>query len=825
MKIIEPRAYQERIVQKTLKAIDEGHQNILIESPMGSGKTVMGLMIARALNEQFGWKTGWTAMRKHLLHQASEENQNTFQLPSLRFFSTFSNEIANDIELEPVDVLIEDEAHHSASATSVENYKIIRPKVNIGLSVGGESLVIVRQFGVIRSLKISELVTSFDHQLGEFHYLGPDDAVEVRAFDGTSFVWKQIKAVLGHKLGDKKLLRIRTALGRTLDVTEDHSVFKACPATEYALVGASAGSRRKEPMHPTLVLGSELQVGDYLILEDSISPNETDPIIDLTTECDQDWVIAGNFEARVRGLCCTRPSGHKILFRRKNGRFGWYLTSAEYDYNDGPGRLYRSGNGHWCSSHLPLASLAYLLGQYVGDGWRDGPRALFAVHNDQVSDFLLSLAELDPYVQYTYSVSPSPSGGNSSEITINNKFIADLLWSLCGESALTKRIPPIMFSATRSTIKEFLRGLMDSDGHLATKKQRYYLTTTSTTLADGLIELLRFVDIAASRSSSPPMLGGVVNGRQIMGRHRRYSIHYSWWQSIGCNHGVYGRRKSVNLKTAGIPVKVIEIETVDDEYVYDIAVADDEWQTFVANGFLVHNTATPFRTDRVKLCYSRIIKDAGIRSLIDQGYLSPFHQYIFQESWTPEAVSRHYLADPARWGKSVVFFNTEIEAQECGERIRAGGVKAEVVTGSSDQETQIDMFNNHDTDVLVNMVVLTEGFDSTILKTAWVRPGSKGPTMQMGGRALRKHHDPAVKSIAQIVQNGVTHQPFTKIASAEMKYVCNDGITWEDRQMNERVNQASRAAIKAIAQIDVKIPPLLKKFSKKHFMSYGISGD
>ena len=38
-------------------------------------------------------------------------------------------------------------------------------------------------------------------------------------------------------------------------------------------------------------------------------------------------------------------------------------------------------------------------------------------------------------------------------------------------------------------------------------------------------------------------------------------------------------------------------------------------------------TATPFRTDRMKLCFEKVIRDAGIRALVDQGFLSPFHHF------------------------------------------------------------------------------------------------------------------------------------------------------------------------------------------------------
>src|SRR5688572_20654220 len=80
-----PRPYQWRIVGKALDMFAGRHVNrfghqepparsVLIESPTGSGKTVMGLLIAKALHSQYGLRIGWVAMRRNLLAQAAAEN-------------------------------------------------------------------------------------------------------------------------------------------------------------------------------------------------------------------------------------------------------------------------------------------------------------------------------------------------------------------------------------------------------------------------------------------------------------------------------------------------------------------------------------------------------------------------------------------------------------------------------------------------------------------------------------------------------------------------------------------------------------------------------
>lgn len=253
---------------------------------------------------------------------------------------------------------------------------------------------------------------------------------------------------------------------------------------------------------------------------------------------------------------------------------------------------------------------------------------------------------------------------------------------------------------------------------------------------------------------------------------------------------------------------------IEDEGHHSAAATSTELYKLIDPKIHLGLTATPFRTDRMKLCFSKVIKDAGIRSLIDAGWLSPFHQYIMNDPWVPESVAKCYLNSRELWGKSVVYFLTEAEAQECAHHIRQGGVRVEVVTGSSNQEDQIDSFNNGDTDVLVNMQVLTEGFDSPILKTVFVRPGSKGPTIQMAGRAFRKYPN---KTHAQVVQNTRTLWPFVKIASAEHKFIQGEHGGWETREFNEKVTQAQHAAIMSIAKIDVQLPPLIRKHQKRNF--------
>ena len=49
-------------------------------------------------------------------------------------------------------------------------------------------------------------------------------------------------------------------------------------------------------------------------------------------------------------------------------------------------------------------------------------------------------------------------------------------------------------------------------------------------------------------------------------------------------------------------------------------------------------SGTHYRTDRIKLCFDKVIRDAGIGRLIQDGYLSRYHHYTIPE-YTPESVA------------------------------------------------------------------------------------------------------------------------------------------------------------------------------------------
>lgn len=136
---IEPRAYQRRIVDRVVAMLtgpftDDRNQrreevgSVLIESPTGSGKTIMGLAVARALQQQCGYTVAWVAMRKNLLAQVSRENTGKGFDVELKTVSMFSRKPPQ------ADLLVCDECQHDATPSGAAIHSAVRPTKVLGLS-------------------------------------------------------------------------------------------------------------------------------------------------------------------------------------------------------------------------------------------------------------------------------------------------------------------------------------------------------------------------------------------------------------------------------------------------------------------------------------------------------------------------------------------------------------------------------------------------------------------------------------------------------------------------------------------------------------------
>lgn len=228
--------------------------------------------------------------------------------------------------------------------------------------------------------------------------------------------------------------------------------------------------------------------------------------------------------------------------------------------------------------------------------------------------------------------------------------------------------------------------------------------------------------------------------------------------------------------------------------------------------YILATSATNFRTDKVKLCFEHIIKEASISRLIKDGWLSKFDYYSIPR-WEVNFLLDLYLKYKERFGKSIFYFHRVETAFNMYNRLRRLGVKADLVTSTSNRELQLELFESGKTEVIVNCMVLTEGFNCPSLNTVFVRPSSKLPTIQMAGRVLRTCKELPIKNI---VQDMNTKYSFLKVALPNMQYIYEDE-KWLSIKPTEAVDNSVNNVIKAVGHIKVELPQYiqLKKLLKK----------
>ena len=221
-----------------------------------------------------------------------------------------------------------------------------------------------------------------------------------------------------------------------------------------------------------------------------------------------------------------------------------------------------------------------------------------------------------------------------------------------------------------------------------------------------------------------------------------------------------------------LPIKPVSMFTKPENAEhFDIVVIDEAHHeatssfinlyTQMRPKYLLGLSATPLRTDKIKLAFSATVSECNIHQLIRDGYLCKFNSYII-DSFTPETVAEHYLRQEDLWGKTLVFMPTLEECARFQSLIRQAGRECLFIQSGNDAARE--QFEQGAAPLAVNCQLLTEGFDMPQLQTVFVRKSGRLPMIQMAGRVLRNHPE---KRIANIVQPKNTSFPAKKMAEPE----------------------------------------------------------
>jgi intein/homing endonuclease len=586
---------QEAGADYIFRAISEFRQKgaVLVNYPPGSGKT----LTTCAILNHFRGRVLLLADTTMLIDQWRDRLAK-FAPKANVTLSTYQG--AQKYLSQEWDLIVPDEAQR-LPANTFSKLAFIKTKYRLGLSVGGDSMVTVESSDGIFHCSISDLYKALS--CGQIEGWINVSGIRVRAFDGQNFVWKPIRSMLRHQLGTKKAFRIWTEKGRSLLLTEDHSIYRV-GSHSYEYVHG----HRKPIASLEEAKGSELKVGDYVLLEDSLRPESCVDEFDLTQYMEGRWYVSGDFEDWIReNVTLERFPGRAARERWQRihrSHHGVYVTGEEYmavpELREKPGHMYTEGAiGVWAQTRIPVSAIAYLLGFYIGDGWVHGNKVCFAVENERVDAFLQEVEQLALYANFNPKVRQML--GKSCEIQISSKVLACFFRGITQNGkAASKRIPPQVFQFSDSDLRRFIQGMLDSDGHLSARENQraWFYVTVSKRLAADLCELLKRIGVIASVNVRTPGLGGIVRGEQIIGKHESYVVYFSDHALQGNNAGHFGKRSPFIMNgVQGQPVKITKIAPEATDFVYDISIDDDTWQTFVASGILVHNTGTAWRED------------------------------------------------------------------------------------------------------------------------------------------------------------------------------------------------------------------------------------
>ena len=641
---------QKSTIEKTVEMLNKELGAIIVASP-AEGKTTCAIKIASIL----GMKT-LVLVHKDFLAEQWKENilkctnikENEIGLLKQGKFidgkivigsmqSLMRGTIDNAVN-DMFGLVILDECHRVGCKMFLRSATRFNSKFRLGLSVVGDTRIFISHDGVMEHLEIQEFYNKFNFNKNKWNVI---DGYKIRSFNGKEFIWKNVTGILKHSVGKKKVFQFLLDKNVTVALTEDHSTYKVVEKG-YKLVKNS----KKYIASLEEIKGKDLKVGDYLLLEDKINSFNSVYItkLDMLKYMKGQFHVAGDYVKWIEDNI-TLSNGYKWHYKKrykfKNGKYGTFIPGSMFSkFNNIPDcgtKIYTEGScGHWLSCKVPASALSYLLGFYLGDGWVSGNQLTFAIGIGEYDRFMKKLNLLTPYSNFGIFKRIMP--GKSYEIKISCSPLATFFKVITnGEKSYNKFIPKEVYSFSDSDTREFILGLLDSDGHLGKKDSRYYYTTTSKRLADDMVQILKRVDVVASVSSFSPRDGGIIDGRQIKSKRIKYVVNFSSYEFRGDNRGHNGRRFPFIMNDlGGVPAKIKKISLVADiNNVYDISVEGTDWNAFVGSGVLVHNSATPDREDKLERLYyyhlsSNLVIHNNVRNMGSDFYVI---EYERETSW------------------------------------------------------------------------------------------------------------------------------------------------------------------------------------------------
>ena len=148
-------------------------------------------------------------------------------------------------------------------------------------------------------------------------------------------------------------------------------------------------------------------------------------------------------------------------------------------------------------------------------------------------------------------------------------------------------------------------------------------------------------------------------------------------------------------------------------------------------------TATKDRLDRIGITFDRVFHSENVRSLIDSGFLSKLRLYRVR-------TEGNHIDELVAWvnrhrdyvGPTIFFVKSLKDAEYVSTRLL---VTNEVVRATSNREAQLESFRDGSVQCLISCLILTEGVDLPMCRTAVIGRLTNSATLlaQMVGRPVR----------------------------------------------------------------------------------------
>src|SRR5690606_35519241 len=126
--LLEQRKYQGRVLAKVVGHFEASDHTVMIESPTGSGKTIMALRVLLHFEERYGYRANWVSMRRNLLRQVADMSERFFGLGGLTPISMFC------VNPPQADITIVDEAQHDAAASCILIHEASNSRFILGMT-------------------------------------------------------------------------------------------------------------------------------------------------------------------------------------------------------------------------------------------------------------------------------------------------------------------------------------------------------------------------------------------------------------------------------------------------------------------------------------------------------------------------------------------------------------------------------------------------------------------------------------------------------------------------------------------------------------------